>query len=72
MLQTEQLKQRLKAIDPTQCDVVDKMVSALDEWIKTATVTVNVQTTVTGACATPSGPGTITGTGTGTCTGQIS
>ncbi len=72
MLQTEQLKRKLKAIDPTQGDVVDRMVAALDEWIKTATVTVNVQTNVTGTCATPSGAGTIAGTGTGTCTGQIS
>lgn len=72
MLQTEQLKRKLKAIDPAQGDVVDRMVAALDEWIKTATVTVNVQTNVTGTCATPSGAGTIAGTGTGTCTGQIS
>ena len=72
MLQTEQLKRKLKAIDPTQGDVVDRMVAALDEWIKTATVTVNVQTNVTGTCALPSGAGTIAGTGTGTCTGQIS
>lgn len=39
-----------------------RLSDAVDEYVKTATVS----TTVTGACATPAGAGTISGTGTGT------
>lgn len=72
MLNTALLKQRLRSIDPTSDDIIEKMSAALEEWVTGATVTVNVTTTVTGTCATPAGAGTIAGSGTGSGTGQIS
>ncbi len=43
-------------------DLADKIATAIDSYVKSATV----NTAVTGTCATPAGPGTITGTGNGT------
>jgi hypothetical protein len=42
-------------------DLADKLATAIDTYIKSATVS----TTVTGACTTPAGAGTIAGKGTG-------
>ena len=49
--------QKEKALE----NVGEKLATAIDAYIRTATVS----TTVTGACATPAGPGTIEGAGTG-------
>lgn len=42
-------------------DLADKLATAFDDYIKSATVS----TAVTGTCATPAGAGTITGSGAG-------
>lgn len=42
--------------------MANQMATAIDAYIKSATV----QTTVTGTCANAAGPGTIVGAGTGT------
>jgi hypothetical protein len=42
-------------------DLADKLATAFDNYIKSATVS----TTVNGTCATPAGAGTIAGSGTG-------
>ena len=57
------LKAKLKAIDPSQDDVIDKMVDAIDTYIKGATVTVEAGILVKTA---GSATGETTSTGTGT------
>ena len=39
-LQTDTLKEKLRQIDPTKDDVIDAMVGAIEEWLKTATITI--------------------------------
>lgn len=65
-LNKEQLKAKLKAIDPSDGDVVDKMVDAIDEYLKGATVTVaaGIPVTTTGSAAAQAGQTTAPGTGT--------
>lgn len=60
------LKAKLKAIDPSQDDVIDKMVDAIDTYIKGATVTVEAGILVktTGSATAQAGETTSTGTGT--------
>lgn len=59
-------------IDTAMGNLADEIATAVDKYIKTATVSTTVSTTVTGTCATPSGSGTIAGTGTGSGTGSLS
>ena len=40
MLQTETLKTALKSINPQGTDIVDAMVTAFENWLKSATITV--------------------------------
>lgn len=65
-LNKEQLKAKLKAIDPSDGDVVDKMVDAIDEYIKGATVTVaaGIPVSTAGSAAAQTGATTSPGTGT--------
>jgi len=65
-LNKEQLKAKLKAIDPSDGDVVDKMVDAIDEYIKGATVTVAAGIPVSTAGSAAAQTGTTTSPGTGT------
>ncbi len=59
------LKAKLKAIDPSDGDVVDKMVDAIDEYIKGATVTVAAGIPVSTAGSAAAQTGTTTSPGTG-------
>lgn len=38
----QELKAALAAIDPTRDDIIDMMVSAIEEWVKKATITVTI------------------------------
>ena len=38
----QELKAALAAIDPTRDDIIDMMVSAIEEWAKKATITVTI------------------------------
>ena len=38
----QELKAALAAIDPTEDDIIDLMVSAIEEWVKKATINVQV------------------------------
>ena len=60
------LKNDLKAIDPTKGDVVDKMVEAIDKYIKGATITVaaGIPVSTTGSATAQAGTTTATGTAT--------
>lgn len=60
------LKAKLKAIDPTTDDVISKMVDAIDEYIKGASITVaeGIPVSTTGSAATQTGATTAPGTGT--------
>lgn len=40
MLQTETLKTTLKSINPQSTDIVEAMVTALENWLKSATISV--------------------------------
>lgn len=60
------LKTKLKAIDPSKDDVVAKMVDAIDEYIKGATVTVEAGIPVTTAGSATAQTGSTSGPGTGT------
>lgn len=60
------LKAKLKAIDPSQDDVIDKMVDAIDTYIKGATVTVAAGIPVATAGSATSQTGETSGPGTGT------
>lgn len=60
------LKAKLKAIDPSKDDVVEKMVEAIDAYIKGATVTVAAGIPVSTAGSPTAQTGTTTSTGTGT------
>ena len=65
-LNKEQLKAKLKAIDPSDGDVVDKMVDAIDEYIKGASITVaaGIPVSTAGSAAAQTGATTAPGTGT--------
>ena len=60
------LKAKLRAIDPSDGDIVDKMVDAIDEYIKGATVTVaaGIPVSTAGSAAAQTGATTSVGTGT--------
>lgn len=60
------LKKDLKAIDPTKGDVVDKMVEAIDKYIKGATITVaaGIPVSTTGSATAQAGTTTAAGTAT--------
>lgn len=60
------LMTKLKAIDPSKDDVVAKMVDAIDEYIKGATVTVEAGIPVTTAGSATAQTGSTSGPGTGT------
>lgn len=38
----QELKAALSAIDPTEDDIIDLMVSAIEEWVKKATINVTI------------------------------
>lgn len=40
MLQTETLKTTLKSINPQSTDIVEAMVTAFENWLKSATISV--------------------------------
>lgn len=65
-LNKDTLKAKLQAIDPSKDDVVAKMVDAIDEYIKGATVTVEAGIPVTTAGSATAQTGATTSTGTGT------
>lgn len=65
-LDKDTLKAKLQAIDPSKDDVVAKMVDAIDEYIKGATVTVEAGIPVTTAGSATSQTGETSGPGTGT------
>ena len=65
-LDKEALKKDLKAIDPTDGDVVDKMVEAFDKYIKGATITVAAGIPVSTAGSATAQTGATTATGTAT------
>ncbi|MBO4574794.1 MAG: hypothetical protein J5708_05680 [Bacteroidales bacterium] len=60
------MKAKLKAIDPSDGDVVDKMVDAIDEYIKGASITVaaGIPVSTAGSAAAQTGATTAPGTGT--------
>lgn len=60
------LNQQLKAIDPTKDDIIDKMVDAIDTYIKSATITVAPGILVSTAGSPTAQTGATTSTGTGT------
>lgn len=60
------LKANLKAIDPTNDDIIDKMVEAIDTYIKGATITVASGIPVSTAGSPTAQTGTTTATGTAT------
>ncbi len=65
-LDKDTLKDKLKAIDPSSDDVVDKMVEAIDTYIKGATVTVAAGIPVATAGSAAAQTGATSGPGTGT------
>ena len=62
-LNKEALKEDLEAIDPTDGDVVDKMVEAIDKYIKGATITVAAGIPVSTAGSPTAQTGVTTATG---------
>lgn len=65
-LDKDTLKAKLKAIDPSSDDVIDKMVEAIDTYIKGATVTVVAGIPVATAGSAAAQTGATSGPGTGT------
>lgn len=66
VLNKEALKKDLKAIYPTDEDIVDKMVEAFDKYIKGATITVAAGIPVSTAGSATAQTGATTATGTAT------
>lgn len=60
------LMTKLKAIDPSKDDIIAKMVDAIDDYIKGATVTVEAGIPVTTVGSATAQTGSTSGPGTGT------